>query len=259
MTFTKELNRKFKRAATSALVAWKGNFNRDELSDLINDLWQWYLERPSVRNKLDNADSSLFQALARKHAITLLSMEANKYDVFSGRVMYSSEAVKAALSGEPQHKYLLEILPVAMDRLVERHEQYADALKRRFIDGIIPKQGTEAQRVTNAVKALTEEVNVIALTTRAKQHEGPGSRKKIVFREDDDDFDGEGGEYVEVDETKEGGGGLDPASIRGKGTHGDPTGNLALALIEKPELREDAYYETPLREFLGGRGYEQPS
>ena len=89
--------------------------------------------------------------------------------------------------------------------------------------------------LSRAVKSLTEHVNIIAITAGVDSDgnvtEGPGSRHAVF-----------------------------PETRRGRGAgHADPTGDIAVMLIEHPELRDEYLEVQPIREFLGGRGYAQPS
>jgi hypothetical protein len=90
-------------------------------------------------------------------------------------------------------------------------------------------------RLSRAVKALTEHINVIAITAGVDADgnvsEGPGSRHAVL-----------------------------PETRKPQGWgHSDPTGNTAILLIEHQELRDEYLHEEPLPQFLEGRGYAQPA
>ncbi|AMQ66791.1 DNA binding domain protein [Mycobacterium phage Sham4] len=227
------MNSVFTRAARSALAAWKGDYSQDE--DLVNDLWVWYLESPKTQAKLEKADAALRHTLVRRAALQILAKKALEEDIATGRAPYSTENVKEALAGESTNKYLVDILPRALKELAEKNDRYAEAIRSRYEDGILPpKKGGEAMTLSRAVKSLTERVNVIAITAgirrdeegRLLDKEGPGSRHAVF-----------------------------PETRKSHGDgHSDPTADIAIALIEHPELRDEFLYETPLPEFLGGRG-----
>lgn len=222
MTHTvKEINNIFRHAAKSALAAW----GRDSgLDDLLNDLWVWYLERPSVQKKLQSSDRDLANSLARKHALALLSRQALDADVFEGRALYSSEAVKSALLGQGSNRRLDDLLTVAMDNLGRRNAGQAEIIRSRYIDGAVPDQSTAEgraarQKLHRAVKSLTEQVNVLVITCDIKENQA-----------------------------------VPPQTRRHRGAHGDPTGNTAVLLADHPELRDEYLEETDLRAFLRGAG-----
>lgn len=224
----------FRKAAKSALFAWK--HDDSGLDDLVNDLWVWYLERPSVQKKLESCDKILAIDLARTHSLKILSGQALQSDKFNGRNLYSSDSVKEALLGKFSNRYLADMLPSALRALEEQNSGYAEAIKLRYEDCVIPKrQSKEQVYLSRAVKSLTEHVNVIATTAGVDADgnvsEGPGSRHAVF-----------------------------PETRKPQGWgHSDPTGNTAILLIEHPELRDEYLHEEPLPQFLGGRWYAQPA
>jgi 3-oxoacyl-(acyl-carrier-protein) synthase len=118
-----------------------------------------------------------------------------------------------------------------MDALGNQNESYAEALRSRYVDGVVPPQGAQFVRLSRAVKSLTEHVNIIAILAGADvasnnvHIEGPGSRHSVF-----------------------------PETRPTTGGHSDPTADIAILLIEHPEIRDEYLYEPPIREFLAGRG-----
>lgn len=216
----------FRKAASAALAEWHSDQwdrQRGALDELTQDLWVWYLERPDTQRKLKESDEFLARRLIFQAAMQMLARQALNSDVFDGRAIYSSDSVKAALAGKSTNKYLAEIKPIALKNLEKRNGEQAEAIRSRYEDGVVPeKEGGAAMLLSRAVKSLTEEVNVIYLTTDT---DAIGSAASVF-----------------------------PDTRKRKGEHSDPTGNIAVMLIEKPEMREPFYEETPLRQFLGGRG-----
>lgn len=213
MTFN-DTQRTLRKAARTALGEWySGQYNlqEQELDDLSNDLWIWYLERPSVREKLEDSDPKLSHRLAVQHAFKLLAGEALAADVFAGKTLFSSEAVKDALKGRSTNKYLLAVLPMAMAAVQHKDDQsdrgYAEALRKRYEDFAIPVTKREENQLFNAHKVITDEVNVHVLTVEVK---GVGS-DKVVF----------------------------PNLRRANGGHSDPTGDTALMLMDPKVLERD--------------------
>lgn len=221
------------KSAKSALFSWKQS--EEGLGDLVNDLWVWYLESPATQKKLKESDEFLARRLVYKAALQILAKNSLSDDKFDGKNLYSSDSVKDALLGRSKNHYLVDILPKALESLAEQNEDYAEAIRSKYTDGKTPAQGSEAVKATRAVKSLTEHVNIIAITAGVDSDgnvtEGPGSRHAVF-----------------------------PETRRGRGAgHADPTGDIAVMLIEHPELRDEYLEVQPIREFIGGRGYAQPS
>ncbi|QGJ87781.1 helix-turn-helix DNA-binding protein [Mycobacterium phage BiancaTri92] len=217
----------FRKAAKAAMYAWKQN--DDGIDDLVNDLWVWYLERPGTQKKLQNSDEFLARRLVYKAALQFLAGQSLDSDMFNGKSLYSSDNVKDALLGVSTNRYLVDILPRAMEALDFQNERQAESIRVRYEDGEVPPRGSAAEAMLKrAVKALTEHVNVIAITAGVDADgnvtEGPGSRHSVF-----------------------------PETRPTSGGHSDPTADIAILLIEHPELRDEYLYEPPISEFLGGR------
>ncbi|QTF81477.1 helix-turn-helix DNA binding domain protein [Mycobacterium phage TarsusIV] len=217
----------FRKSAKAAMFAWKQS--EDGIDDLVNDLWVWYLERPGTQKKLQDADEYLARRLVYKAALQILAGQSLESDMFNGKSLYSSDNVKDALLGVSTNRYLVDILPRAMEALSAQNEARAEAIRSRYEDGVIPVSRSKEQvQLSKAIKSLTEHVNVIAITAGVDADgnvtEGPGSRHSVF-----------------------------PETRPTSGGHSDPTADIAILLIEHPELRDDYLYESPLPEFLGGR------
>ncbi|ASZ72845.1 sigma factor [Mycobacterium phage Drake55] len=229
-----DISKVFSKAARKALVSWETDLTADEL---IQDLWVWYLESPAIQNTIDGLVEGEAVLYVRRQALNILAKKALANDMFNGRRLYSSDSIREALAGTSTNRYLVDILPRAMESLSSQNEGYAEALRSRYIDGIVPpKKGGGAMQLARAVRSLTEHVNVIAILAGADvasnnvQIEGPGSRHSVF-----------------------------PETRPTTGGHSDPTADIAILLIEHPELRDDYLYESPLPEFLGGRCHAQPA
>lgn len=222
------------KGAKSALFSWKQS--EDGLEDLVNDLWVWYLERPGTQKKLQESDEFLARKLVYKAALQILARNSLSDDMFNGKSLYSSDNIKDALLGRSKNRYLVDILPKAMEELEDQNEGHAEAIRSRYTDGLVPsKLDGAAMLLSRAVKSLTEHVNIITITAGVDSDgnvkQGPGSRHSVF-----------------------------PETRRAKGAgHSDPTGDIAIMLIEHPELRDEYLAVQPIREFLGGQGYAQPS
>lgn len=217
------------KAAKSALFSWKQSSDGEE--DLIHDLWVWYLERPGTQAKLQEADEPLARRLVYKAALQILAKQTLDSDEFQGRNLYSSDSVRAALRGQSKNRYLLDILPLALKTLDKQNSGQAEAIRARYTDGAVPdRASSEEAKLKRAVKSLTQQVNIIAITagidSDGKVSEGPGSRSAVF-----------------------------PETRRAKNSgHADPTGDTAVLLIEHPELRDEYLREYPLSDFLAGHG-----
>ncbi|UJD21153.1 RNA polymerase sigma factor [Mycobacterium phage SororFago] len=195
----------FRKAARAALFAWK----QDEsgLDDLVNDIWVWYLERPETQRKLESIESHEAIKTVKNAALQMLSGQMLAANEFNGRNLYSSDAVKEALLGESTNRYLVDILPMAMDDLAEKNERQAEQIKVRYVDRVVPPRGSAAEAMLKrAVKSLTENVNIMAITSGVDAEgnvtEGPGSRHSVF-----------------------------PGTRKAKGSdHSDPTADVAINL-----------------------------
>lgn len=199
----------FRKAAERALYDWhKQQWDRqkDDLDDLVNDLWVWYLESPAVQKMV--SEGSCWSAVKR-HAIQILAEQAQSRDAFDGKKLYSADSVKDVLKGRSRNRYLKSILGLAWERVEARNPVYSTALTQRYINGQVPASRTAAQlSLYYAVTALTEEVNLIYLT------ENPGA--------------------------------IPPGLRRRKGDQTDPTASVALGLLKGSPEAYEYLRETPL-------------
>ena len=226
------MNAVFKKAAKSALAAWcsgQWDLQQQELDNLTNDLWVWYLESPSVQTKLDTSDPKLVHSLCVQTALRRLSSQTLEADTFNGRTLFSMESVKDALKGRSTNKYLKAILPLAMDAVQHKDDQtpgreYAEALRKRYTDKVIPNNKHDENKLVYAHRAITDEVNVNYLTSDVK---GIGSQSVMY-----------------------------PALRKAGGSHSDPTGGTALLLMEHPELVSEYLEPTPWQQITRGAASE---
>lgn len=216
-----QVNRIFQKATRKALIGWEADF---ETTELINELWAWYLESPYIQGKFDELTEAKLVQFSRRQAINLLSREVKDRDLFTAKTMFSSNAVKKALKHPGGRSYLAHIMPYAMTSLGKKKPAYAEALRSRYIDDVVPADKSGQNKLTRAHKALTEHLNIIAIVS------GDGSNKPRLRKP------------------------VDPYNRSQGGVHSDPTANIAIMLIEKPELEEDVLYELPIRALLKGKG-----
>lgn len=216
-----------KAGAKVALGEWyagKYQIQQQHLDDLVQDLWVWYLESPSVQKKIAESDRNLSKKLVYRKAMQQLAGDALGSDVFQGKVLYSSDAVKDALKGRSTNKFLLAILPVALEQVQQKDDKtpgrgYAEALRSRYTDHVNPT-GSASDKLRHAHKAITDEVNVMYITTEA---EGAGSSNAVF-----------------------------PGLRKAKGGHSDPTGTTAMLLMEDAEIRANYLEETSWEQIIYG-------
>jgi hypothetical protein len=215
------INKIFEKATRKALVGWESEIDSLEL---CNELWVWYLESPYVQKRFEELSEAKLVSFARRQAINILSKEAKDRDLFQHRTIYSSDSVKAALASKSKNGYLESILPFAMDALGSKNAGYAEAIRSRYEDGHVPEDKSGQNRLFRAHKALTEHVNIIALTA------GDGNGKPKLRNP------------------------VDPNNRSQGGVHSDPTANIALMLIDNPELRDEVLFELTMDQFIKGKG-----
>jgi hypothetical protein len=64
----------------------------------------------------------------------------------------------------------------AMARLEESNQSYANAIRLRYEDGVIPS-GADQDRLRHALTALTTQMNRSHKQSHAERPDGPGTRK----------------------------------------------------------------------------------
>ena len=237
-----ELERIFSRAARYGISEWNRPFSEQE--DLKQKLWEWYLKRPSTQEKLQALETHQVTNMVKRIAVQLLVESQTANDKWDGKNHYEVENVKDALKGKDSNRYLAEILPAAFKALADQSPEYADAIRSRYFEGRVPDGKSAQNRLVRAHVALTSHVNHAAITAELERDssgrlivkDGPGSRRIMQKNRP---------RYTHEEH---------PELIKGKGDHSDPTANIAIMLMENPELRDEYLYETPINEFLRGRG-----
>lgn len=220
---TPDLIRVLTKAARGALLEWGQD---DGLEALVQDLWLWWRERPSTQEKMEGLSFPEQVKTVKIHALQLLSEQTLNSNLFQGRNLYSGDAIKDALKGKSTNRYLVDILPTALAALEKQNEDHAEAIRSRYVAGEVPRENAPKQSLKRAVRALTEQVNIIVITADADAYDRcrPGSAAAV-----------------------------DPDTRKQTGSKpSDPTAAIALQLMEFPELREVFEYELPLDILLKG-------
>jgi hypothetical protein len=207
----------FRHAAKGALVEWG---IEGEVDEITQELWEWYLQRPTTQEKMANLSDPERIVTAKRAAHQMISRDVLEGNIASQKVIYSTESVREALHGMSTNKYLLEILPEAKRVLGARNEAQAEAIRRRYDDGVVPApDSAEHSMLRRAVKSLADEVNVMYLTS---------------------DDDGAGRREAAAPNVRKRGGG-----------YSDPTAGIALALMNNPGEREAFYEEWDSEDWYG--------
>lgn len=228
------LEKLFKQAARSSMLLWR-NGDSEGYTDLANDMWVWFLERPSTQLKLSDKNNNEIVAMLKNIAIQLLSDEQHKLDLFRQSVLYSSENVKDAMKGKSTNWSLIGLLPEALKTLAGRNQGYADAIESRYAKGVVPEEKSAENKLVRAHKSLTEIVNALCISGTKRDEndkltvkDGPGSRN---------------GKFPQDGQSE-----TPPPARRGKGEHSDPTANQALSIMKHPEIKEELLKQDPLTE-----------
>jgi hypothetical protein len=166
-------------------------------------------------------DAEVFVTFKR-YAQQTLSGQQLQDNIQKDKVMFSTDSIKRYFKGQSTNKYLIDVVPLALDMINEKHKE---ALLSRYVDGKIPAQGKDAEFLSNSHKTLTAQVNLMQLTTDAKSI---GSRS-VVF----------------------------PDTVKPSGAHGDPTAGIALTLMEQqPDYVDEYLYESPWEQINYGAAAE---
>jgi hypothetical protein len=115
----------------------------------------------------------------------LAKKERTDYNYFKGSFKYCVDEVKGmlksgALSGSSgrfngDQMDLVEALEV----LRERSPQYVNAVRERYVAGVVPKEKSDENALRNALTALTAEMNQAHNRNHMQRDDGPGTRKAV--------------------------------------------------------------------------------
>lgn len=215
VTISDELVKEFKRVAKRVLtLEWGSSIPADAAEDAAHELVVQYLEWPSFRESLASCENARHRAvIIRKMVDRIYSEMQDGSLVANNQVLYSTDSVKAALKDASTNKQLLDLMPEAMARLRDRHTPYAEAIVKRYGEGIVPAPGHDRDALKNAHKVLTDEVNR-ASRRLGETRNGPSLRNAVPAEE-----------------------------RKGKGATSDPTATMAMAVMSSDEVR-DAFYES---------------
>ncbi len=185
-SFTK-FSSQVRRAARAVSYQWPGLLDIEEAEQ---ELWVHLMETPGTIRKLRDA----FDDRQRLNALVEIGQQiGNKalteHRIFMGDFRYSVNQVKQILvkaaeqERDPSLKLLTRSALLDLTRGTEalrnRNSDYTEAISKRYRDGIVPKQGAQAFRLSAALTALTTEMNRAFKQSHAERSDGPGTRKRV--------------------------------------------------------------------------------
>jgi hypothetical protein len=222
-----DLDETLRAAARQALHDWGRPI--DDLEDLVQDSWTFYLERPSVQTFISRANTetgrrrvfyNLKQGkdgkMVRAGIMSqIISGEQAATNVFRGDDVVSQDEIRDWLLGKSTNKGLGRLIQAGLDQVEQQHVEYREAIRDRFERGIVyGRADLAASKVlSRALKALTEAVNQKMIAE--------GGRSAITSRP------GKGGS-------------ASPTSRRGS-KYADPTADLALGFIAGGDIEHEVY------------------
>ena len=217
------------------MLSWR-NGDSEGYTDLANDLWVWFLDRPGTQLKLEGLNNFEMVKTLKPIATQILSEQQGKMNVFRQLVVYSSDNVKDALKGSSTNWALIELLPEAIKSLEGRNKGYSDAIESRYRLGKVPQENAPKQRLKHAVRSLTEIVNALCISGTKRDE-----NDKLTVKDGPGSAAGKFGQDREAE--------APPPARRGKGEHSDPTANAALSKVRAEDIYLDSLDVAPLAEF----------
>jgi hypothetical protein len=177
-----DMSKEVHKAAKSVAFQWPGVVEAD---DLEQEIYLHLIERPNVIDTLlnDFDDKRRLSALI-KLGHQIAAGERADYEVFSGNFKYSVDDVKRKLkwaSNKGAAKSIGNLsmdndLKAGMSRLEESNQGYAEAIRLRYEEGVIPS-GADQDRLSHALTALTTQMNRSHKQQYVDSPDGPGTRK----------------------------------------------------------------------------------
>jgi hypothetical protein len=171
-----------RRAARSVAYQWPNVAEADDIEQGIN---LRLLESPGSVEKIHEMEDA-----ARYRAIVgighqLASIERDDYSHFSGNYTYSVDDVKSLLLKGALYEELpgfssaMIDLDIGLREVTAKAPQYSDAIFRRYAAWISPTEKSEKNALSNALTALTDEMNRSNARRWATRDDGPGSRTAV--------------------------------------------------------------------------------
>ena len=171
-----------RKAAQSVAAQWPGIVEADDVEQeiYVNLLG---LKEEHLRRLVDEFDrDGLVKVFKERQGHQVAARYRNDFELFSGNYRYSGEEVRSLLesgalvfSDELTATERVDLM-AAMERLQETSPQYAEALFRRYAEGIPDRGKSDEHARLRAIRALTREMNR-NFNRETAEHEGPALRK----------------------------------------------------------------------------------
>ncbi|ALA48157.1 sigma-K factor [Mycobacterium phage Phlei] len=194
-----------KRAARSVAYQWPGVIDaEDVVQEIATRLW----EHPESLLKIaDMEPKAQYRAIVGMgHQIA--KIERDRYDHFKCSYRYSVDEVKRVLNKGVLVKDVKGFdeavfdLMEALEFLVVKTPQYADAILARYADGEDPTSSAEKKMLSRALTSLANAMNASNRRRKAQRDDGPGSRKAITNAQahtiSSSQYDGEDADWSEA-------------------------------------------------------------
>jgi hypothetical protein len=174
-----------RKAAQTVAWQWPGVL---EVEDAEQELWLELMDKSTMTKLRDSFDDKNRLSALIKMGHRIANEAFNDYQLATGNLRYSVNAVKKILEDaanqekHPEVKLLtrsdLFSLTRGMEILRGKNAGHADAISSRYREGEVPK-GAAADRLRKALVALTTHMNRSYKQQYAERSDGPGTRKAI--------------------------------------------------------------------------------
>lgn len=228
------------RQAVHNAVIHPENHPSDIKDDLTQEMWVQLLTSPANVRRLESSPYRERINMLSEHAKQVLWKVVYDNLHNTEQIFASVEMVKAVLKGESSMPLLVELVKAARLELEHQDNPYADAIRRRYDEGVIPHTLVEQNQQKFAHVKLTDEVN---------------AAYRRLFEPPESYYDGASYPFPTLNDGPGSKHAVEASSRKASGGHSDPTADAAIALLEAdPEERALLLEETPLAKILKGRG-----
>lgn len=177
-----ELKPVIAKAARSVAYQWPGVVDAD---DVEQSIYLKLLESPGTVDKLDGFEERAKYRFLTRMGHQIASRERTDYDYYKGSFNYAVDDVKNALkerilTTSVFEKGQVEIGCDLFDALGALKVEYVEAIYSRYAEDTVPKQGSAAQRLSDALTRLTDEMNKVAKRKFSAREDGPGTRASVT-------------------------------------------------------------------------------
>jgi len=130
-----------------------------EADDLEQELWVWYLERPSAQFRIAGNSASETHGLLVRQAHLICSEARRKYGQSILDFEYSIDDARDALEGTETRDFVLDDLAYATSVLQDQNPAQAEVIREKFVLGV--PMGSDARRMLlmRAVESVADLMN----------------------------------------------------------------------------------------------------